>query len=156
MSKSYQNSLKSLKNTKKPQKQYVQSQRENDLRPKLVPTTLAVMGILSSCPRVMTMQCWKSQIPPPLSTRLQAVIGFLVLCWPKRKEIRLSKIHQKNKTQRQEKNEHCTFIPNPQNSKNIKITTQNYQITAKSMKIYEKHKKHKKCQKTYKVKGETT
>ena len=63
-------------------KQRTQSQRENDLRPKLVPTTLAVLGILSSCPRVMTMQCWKSQIPPPLSTRLQAVIivGFLVLC----------------------------------------------------------------------------
>ena len=40
----------------------------------IFPTTLAVLGILSSCPRVMTMQCWKSQIPPPLSTRLRIVI----------------------------------------------------------------------------------
>ena len=38
------------------------------------PTMLAVLGVLSSCPRVMTMQCWKSQTPPPLSTRLR-------VCW---------------------------------------------------------------------------
>ena len=46
----------------------------------LVPTTLAVLGILSSCPRAMTMQCWKSQIPPPLSTRLRVVIGSHNAC----------------------------------------------------------------------------
>ena len=40
----------------------------------IFPTTLVVLGILSSCPRVMTMQCWKSQMPPPLSTRLRAVV----------------------------------------------------------------------------------
>ena len=123
------------------------------------PTTLAVLGILSSCPRVMTMQCWKSQIPPPLSTRpgCRYVRWFFGFVLTKRKEIRLNKIHQKNKTQRQEKNEHCTFIPNPPNPKNIKITTQNVKIIAKSMKIYENtQKKHKKNQKTYKVKGETT
>ena len=32
----------------------------------LVPTTLAVLGTLSSCPQVMMMQCWKSPIPPPI------------------------------------------------------------------------------------------
>ena len=70
-SKIHQNLLKNIENHQK-----TQSQRENDLRPKFVPTTLAVLGILSSCPRVMTMQCWKSQIPPPLSTRLRIIIGW--------------------------------------------------------------------------------
>ena len=70
--KFHQNHCKNTKSLKN-----IQSQRENDLSPKLVPTTLAVLGILSSCPRVMRMQCWKSQIPPPLSTRTQiVVIGF--------------------------------------------------------------------------------
>ena len=64
----------------------------------LVPTTLAVLGILSSCPRVMTMQCWKSQIPPPLSTRLRIYcFGCFGFVPAKRKETRLSKIPQRNK-----------------------------------------------------------
>ena len=88
------------------------------------------------------------EIPNPTpsvhQTRGLLFVGFLVLCWPKRKETRLSKIPQTNGTQRQVKSHHCTFIQNPQNSKNIKITTQNYQITAKSMNIYEKHKKTQK------------
>ena len=135
-----------MKNTKNHQKcqKNIYSQRRNDLRPLIVPTTLAVMGILSSCPRVMTMQCWKSQIPPPLSTRPFVRYLFFFLCRPKKKRNTTQQNSPEKKTQRQVKNEHCTFIPNPQNSKNIKITTQNYQITAKSMNIYEKHKK---CQK---------
>ena len=70
---------------------------------------------------------------------------FLLFCFAcaaqKRKETRLSKNPQKKKTQRQVKNEHCTCIPNPQNSKNTKMTTRNSQITAKSMEIYENTKK---------------
>ena len=75
------------------------SQREHDLRPMFVPTTLAVMGLLSSCPRVMTMQCLKSPIPPPLSTRLCVYlwVGWFVGFVPaKRKRTRLSKILQQN------------------------------------------------------------
>ena len=68
-----------MKMHEKHSKKKAQSERENDLRPMLVPTTLAVLGILSSCPRVMTMQCWKSQIPPPLSTRLRIVMDWF---WP--------------------------------------------------------------------------
>ena len=49
------------------------NQRGTDPRQKLVPTTLAVLGFFSSRPRVMTMQCWKAQIPPPLSTRLRII-----------------------------------------------------------------------------------
>ena len=94
-SKINQNLLKSMKKHKKSQK--TQRQRENDLRPKLVPTTLAVLGILSSCPRVMTMQCWKSQIPPPLSTRPFVRCLFFSCAAPKRKETRLSKTLQKKK-----------------------------------------------------------
>ena len=97
------NLSKSMKNTKNLKK--TQSQRENDLRPKLVPTTLAVLGILSSCPRVMTMQCWKSQIPPPLSTRLRAVRS-LVFCFcvdQKEKKHDSAKFPSKIKTQRQVK-----------------------------------------------------
>ena len=60
---------------------------------------------------------------------------FFFLCRPKKKRNTTQQNSPEKKTQRQVKNEHCTFIPNPQNSKNIKITTQNYQITAKSMKI---------------------
>ena len=84
---------------------------------------------------------------PSVHQTFRTYVGFFSCAAPKRKETRLSKTLQKKKTQRQVKNEHCTFIPNPQNSKNIKITTQNYQITAKSMKIYEKHKKTQKMSK---------
>ena len=105
--KIYQNPSKSIKIDEKHKKsQKTQSQRENDLRPKLVPTTLAVLGILSSCPRVMTMQCWKSQIPPPLSTRLR-VYCLLLVFWfcadQKEKKHDLAKFPSKIKTQRQVK-----------------------------------------------------
>merc|ERR1711966_435780 len=72
------------------------------------------------------------------------VIGFFSCAAPKRKETRLNKTLQKKKTQRQVKNLHCTCIPNPQNSKNIKITTQNVKIIPKSIKIFEKYKKSSK------------
>ena len=134
----YEKHKKTQRNRKK-----TQSQRENDLRPILVPTTLAVLGVLSSCPRVMTMQCWKSKIPPPLSTR-RSIIVFLVSP-KKRKTTRLSKIPQKHNTQRQVKNEHCTFIPNPQNANNINMIVNISPITAKPMNIYEKHKKKQRC-----------
>ena len=104
-SKIHQNLLKSMKKTQKNPKK-TQRQRENDLRPKLVPTTLAVLGILSSCPRVMTMQCWKSQIPPPLSTRLQVYCCWLVFWFcadQKEKKHDLAKFPSKIKTQRQVK-----------------------------------------------------
>ena len=69
------------------------------------PTTLAVLGILSSCPRVMTMQCWKSQIPPPLSTRLR--VCLLLVFWfcadQKERNHDLAKFPSKIKTQRQVK-----------------------------------------------------
>ena len=61
---------------------------------------------------------------------------------------------QKNKTQRQMKNEHCAFIPNPQNTKNIKIATQNVKIITKSIKIVEKYEKSQ--TKKNKVKGKPT
>ena len=146
-------SMKSHKKTKKSKK--TQSQRENDLRPKLVPTTLAVMGILSSCPRMMTMQCWKSQIPPPLSTRLRIVYCIFIFWFcadQKEKKHDSAKFSSKRKTQRQVKNTHFTIIPNPQKSQNIKMTTQNFKITSKSMKSHKKTKKQKK----HKVKGKTT
>ena len=83
----------------------------------LVPTTLAVSGILFSCPRVMTLQCWKSQIPPPLSTRLQAV-GCRLVFWfcadRKEKEHDSAKFPSKIKTQRQVKSQHCAFSPKSQ------------------------------------------
>ena len=156
------NLLKSMKNTKFLKTHM--SQRENDLRPKLVPTTLAVLGVLSSCPRVMTMQCWKSQIPPPLSTRLRVylfVVVFLVLCWPKRKETRPSKIPQRNKNSKTSEKLTCTCSPNPQKSKNIKTTTQNHQKSIKITKKIHRNllkamKKHKKNSKKHKVKGKTT
>ena len=50
--------------------------KENDLKGMLRPTTFAVMSILP-CPRVMTMQCWKSLIPSPLPTKLSI---FLFVC----------------------------------------------------------------------------
>ena len=93
-----------MKKHKIPKK--TQRQRENDLRPKLVPTTLAVLGILSSCPRVMTMQCWKSQIPPPLSTRLRIIVYLLVFWFcadQKERNHDLAKFPSKIKTQRQVK-----------------------------------------------------
>ena len=99
-----------MKKHKKSQK--TQRQRENDLRPKLVPTTLAVLGILSSCPRVMTMQCWKSQIPPPLSTRLRVCLLVFWFCADqKEKKHDSAKFPSKIKTQRQVKSQHCTFSP---------------------------------------------
>ena len=71
------------------------------------------------------------------------------LCRPEKKR-NTTQQNSPEKNQRQVKNEHCTFIPNPQNSKNIKITTQNVKITTKSIKIC---KKHRKSQKNTKSKG---
>ena len=89
------------------------------------------------------------EIPNPTPSVHQIVRSFVYWCFscaaPKRKETRLSKIPQQNKNSKtSEKPTPAHFLPNPQNSKNIKITTQNFKITTKSMKIYEKHKKHKK------------
>ena len=85
----------------------------NDLTPMLVPTTLAVSGILPSCPRVMTMQCWKSSIPPPLSTRL-CIIDFSWVVPAKRKETRLRKIPQRNNNSKtSEKNTLHTLPKSP-------------------------------------------
>ena len=68
------------------------------------------------------------------------LVGFLVLCWPKRKETRPSKILQQNKNSKTSEKLTCTCSPNPQKSKNIKITTQNPpkidQNHQKSIKIY--------------------
>ena len=72
----------------------------------VVPTTLAVLGVPSSCPRVMSMQSWKSSIPRPLSTRLRSVI--VILFCIEQKEKRLTKVPQRIKTRRQVKNAHST------------------------------------------------
>ena len=131
-------------NTKNKTPRKTQSQRENDLRPKLAPPTLAVSGILSSCPRVMTMQCWKSQIPPPLSTRLRAIVGFWFCADQKERKHDSAKFPNKIKTQRQVKSQHCTLSPKSpkfqeyQNHypKSIKIL----QNQSKSIKIHETQK----------------
>ena len=47
----------------------------------LVPITFAVLGIFSSCPRVMTMQCWKPPITSPPSTR-HRVIFIVIIVFP--------------------------------------------------------------------------
>ena len=102
--------MKKHKNSKKK----TQRQRENDLRPKLVLTTLAVLGTLSSCPRVMTMQCWKTQIPPPPSTRLRAVCSLFVFWFcadQKEKKHDSAKFPSKIQTQRQVKNQHSNCSP---------------------------------------------
>ena len=125
----------------------------------LVPTTLAVLGILSSCPRVMTTQCWKSKIPPPLSTRLRAVVvrwffGF-VLTKKKRNTTQQNSPEKiKLKDKRKTNTARLSQIPKiPIISKSLTKITKSQQNPRKSIK---NTKKHKKCQKTYKVKGETT
>jgi hypothetical protein len=80
------------------------------------------------------------EIPNPTPSVHQTVRTFVCLFFscaaPKRKETRLSKIPQQNKNSKTSENPTLhIFSQIPQNSKNIKITTQNYQITAKSMKI---------------------
>ena len=55
-----------------------------------------------------------------------------------------AKFPSKTNTQRQVKNAHCTFLPNPKNAKNIAMTTQNVKIASKSMSINKKHKQMKK------------
>ena len=106
---------KTIKINENPWKASPASQPANQPNSCFFPTTLAVLGILSSCPRVMMMQCWKSQIPPPLSTRPQAIIiiiiGFLVVCWPKKKKYDSAKFPSNIKTQRQVKSQHCTCSP---------------------------------------------
>ena len=53
--------------------------RRNGLRPIFI-HNVYVMGILSSCPWVMSMQCWETSIPVSLSTRLLAILFVLGLC----------------------------------------------------------------------------
>ena len=85
--------IQSLEINENTHKTKTQSQRDNGLRPVLVLTKLAVMGILCSCPRVMTMRCWKPSIPLHLSTRLRVVFDWVVPA--KRKETRLIKFREK-------------------------------------------------------------
>ena len=115
----------------------------------IVPTTLAVMGILSSCPRVMTMQCWKSQIPPPLSTRLRAVCSLFVFWFcadQKEKKYDSAKFPSKIKTQSQVKSQHCTFSlksPKFQEYQNNYPKLQNHsKIDENLWKTHKKSKKH--------------
>ena len=92
---------------------------------------------------------------------------FLVLCWPKRKETRLSKIPQQNKNSKTSGKLTCTFSPNHQKSKNIKITTPNLskinqnhpkiiKIIKNPLKSIKMNEKLKKSQKKHKDKGKTT
>ena len=64
------------------------------------------------------------EIPNPTPSAHQTVRSFVYWFFlvPPQKEKKhdSTKLAQKQKSQRQVKNEHCTFIPNPQNSKNIK------------------------------------
>ena len=130
----------------------------------LVPTTLAVLGILSSCPRVMTMQCWKSQIPPPLSTRLRVccclLLVFFLVPPQKEKKHDSAKFPSKIKTQRQVKSQHCTFSPKSPKSQeyqnNYPKLPNHSKINENLGKTQKNTKNAKKCQKTYEVKGETT
>merc|ERR1712167_452213 len=109
-------------------------------------------------PRVMTMQCWKSQIPPHLSTRL-FVGSFVFFLVPPQKEKKhdSAKFPSKIKTQRRVKRQHCTFSPK---SPKFQEYQNNYPKLPNHSKINENlgktQQKQKKCQKTYKVKGETT
>ena len=82
----------------------------------LVPTTLAVLGILSSCPRVMTMQCWKSQIPPPLSTRpfVSTLLVFFLVPPKKEKKHDSAKLSRKKNSKTSEKRTPASFgAPQP-------------------------------------------
>ena len=67
------------------------------------------------------------QTPYHYCCGLSCFFGFVQA---KRKETRLSQVPQQNEIQRQVKNAHCTFLPNPKKSKNITLTTQNFKITA--------------------------
>ena len=106
------------------------------------------------------------EIPNPSPSVHQTVglllllVGFLVLCWPKRKEARPSKIPQQNKNSKTSEKLTCTCSPNPQKSKNIKITTQNppkiYKILKNQPKSMKTHEKTQKNSKQFKVKGKTT
>ena len=108
------------------------------------PATLAVLGILSSCPRVMTMQCWKSPIPPPLSTRLFVVVVFFGVVRAERKETRLSEIPQRNENSKT--NEKRTLhifskIPKIPKFPEYRNDYPKFQNHSKVVNISEKHKK---------------
>ena len=79
------------------------------------PTTLANLGILSSCSRVLTMQCWKSPIPRPLSTRLNMGAIFFSLCRQKQKTHDSARLPSKIKAQRQVKIDYPKFLKSQQN-----------------------------------------
>ena len=91
------------------------------------PATIAVSGILSSCPRVMPMQCWKSSVPPPLSTRLRIYwfVGFLGLCRQKEKKHDSVKFPSEINTQRQVKTHtaHVPLIPQIPQSQEYQMNT---------------------------------
>ena len=120
----------------------------------LVPTTLAVSGIRSSCPRLMTMQCWKSPIPPVLTTRLFQLQFVGGLFGQKEKKHDSAKFPGELTTQRHVKYARCTFSPKSlkfPNSKNIKNTIQNFRNAANALTSMKTHKK-----KTHEINGETT
>ena len=81
--------------------------------------------------------------------------GFVLT--KKEKKHDLAKFPSKIKTQRQVKSQHCTFSPK---SPKFQEYQNNYPKLPNHSKIDENlgktQKKHKRCQKTYKVKGETT
>ena len=129
-----------------------------------VPTTLAVRVSFLPVPEWWRCNAGNPKshpLCPPDSGFVYLLVGFLVLCWPKRKETRPSKIPQQNKNSKTSERLTCTCSPNPQKSKNIKITTQNppkiNQILKKSPKIHQNllkpKKKRKKSQKNSKTKG---
>ena len=155
--------MKNTKNLKKTKK--TQSQRETDLRLMLVPTR-----------KNTTQRQMKNEhcafIPNPqnaknikITTQNVKIIAKSIKIFEKYKKSQKNtkskgnrpkanaSSHTENKTQRQVKNEHGTFIPDPQNSKNIKIATQNVKIITKSIKIVEKYEKSQKNKKNTKSKG---
>ena len=73
-----QNTRKHKKNNLKSKKNQEKRPKNKEKRPKINVSShnIYVLGILSSCPWVMVLQCWTSSISNPLSPRRIVVIVF--------------------------------------------------------------------------------
>ena len=110
------------------------------------------MGILSSCPRVMTMQCWKFPIPPPLSTRLQ--INVVIICWGfvgKKKRNATQQNYPAKKSKASETRELHIFHKSAKFHEYLNDHPKPCKITQTSIKIHEQPKRAKSMRKRLKA-----